>query len=126
MKPVTVTVPALALVALCLSAPSWGGPAASAAPSLGLRSAVPQVAPPGWEPLAYGDAQVSTPAAWPVVYPGSEVCGPAASGGVVLLGSFGSSSWCGPHMAAPAGQSAPANLVRLGPLPPARTRTALR
>jgi hypothetical protein len=116
MKPVTV--PALALVVLSLSAPSLGRPTTSAPPS--ARPVVPQATAPGWGPLAYGDAQVGTPTAWPVVYPGSEVCGPTGAGGVVLLGSFGSSSWCGPNMAAPAGQSPPANLVRLGPLP-ART-----
>ena len=112
MRPVTV--PALALVVLSLSGPSLARPATSAPPS--ARPVVPQATAPGWGPLAYGDAQVGTPTAWPVVYPGSEVCGPTGAGGVVLLGSFGSSSWCGPGLAAPAGQAPPANLVRLGPL----------
>ncbi|MGO9659481.1 MAG: hypothetical protein ACLP7F_14150 [Acidimicrobiales bacterium] len=87
------------------------GPAQLSAPV-----ASPSVAARGWGPLAYGDAQVDTPASWPVVYPGSDLCGPVGGGGVVLLGSFGTSSWCGPNVSAPVGQSSPPNLVRFGPL----------
>jgi hypothetical protein len=37
----------------------------------------------------------------------------------VLLGAFGTSSWCGPDETAPAAQPSPANLVRFAPLSPA-------
>jgi hypothetical protein len=67
-------------------------------------------------PVAYGNAQVEIPAPWPVVGPGESTCqGRPGPAGVVLLGSFGSSAWCPPS----SGQmvAAPANVVRLGPLP---------
>jgi hypothetical protein len=66
--------------------------------------------------VSYGDAQLELPTSWPVVQPGDSVCTPnPAPSGVVLLGRFGSSSWCPPSD----GQVArsPLNLVRLGPLP---------
>jgi hypothetical protein len=99
--------------------------ASGTGPPAQLPSSVtgPSVAAPAWEPLAYGDADVDTPASWPVVYPGSDVCGPGGAGGVVLLGSFGASSWCGSNVTAPAGQPSPPNLVRFGPLP-SRGRTS--
>jgi hypothetical protein len=113
MMPVTGV--ALVLAVLCSSAPCLAATTTSVPAS--TSSVVPQATAPSWAPLAYGDAQLGTPTAWPVVYPGSEVCGPAGAGGVVLLGPFGSSSWCGPNATAPVGQSPPANMVRLGPLP---------
>jgi len=68
-------------------------------------------------PVAYGSAQLDLPVTWPVVPPGSGSCrggpGPAAVPGVVLLGVFGSSSWCSGSQAG----TSVLNIVRLGPLP---------
>jgi hypothetical protein len=68
------------------------------------------------EPVAFGDAQLDVPASWPVVDPGTSTCqGGSVTPGVVLLGAFGTSSWCPPGTGQNLGQ--PVNLVRLGPLP---------
>ncbi len=107
--------PVVLLVALATSGPvavAGAAPAQLSSPVTGPASSAK-----AWEPLAYGDAEIATPATWPVVYPGTDVCGPTGAGGVVLLGPFGAASWCGPNTAAPAGTPPPPNLVRLGPLP---------
>jgi len=83
---------------------------------------VPEITPPagardigsstwaGLEPVAYGNAQLDLPASWPVVADGTGPRRHSGTGpvqGVVLLGTFGSSS-CALHAS---------NIVRLGPLP---------
>ncbi len=107
--------PVVVLAALAVSGPVAGAGATSAQPPAPATSLPASVQT--WGPLAYGDAEISTPTAWPVVYPGSDGCGPTGAGGVVLLGPFGAATWCGPGTAAAPGTASPANLVRLGPLP---------
>ena len=116
--------PAGADAAPSTAAPSAAAPSA-ATPSAAAPSAATAVAAGGWrslEPVPFGDAQLYLPASWTVVGPGTDICGvprvPSGPGpvpGVVLLGSFGSSAWCGPGTGTAA--RAVSNLVRLGPLP---------
>lgn len=49
--------------------------------------------PPGYLPVAYGDAQISVPSTWALVAGGAEGCG-TANGAVVL----GEGEWCPPSM----------------------------
>ena len=119
--------PALLLAVLVGGVPALAAGSATTQPApatigpVAPGTAGPEVAAQVWEPLAYGDARIKTPAeatpsgSWPVVYPGSDMCGPNGAEGVVLLGTFGASSWCGSNTTAPAGQPPPANVVRFGP-----------
>src|SRR5262252_8837912 len=66
-----------------MSQPRAGG-------GLAVRPGVPLTdtgaTPPGWAPVAYGDAQISVPALWYVEgSPGGSVC-PGETGGMVFLG----------------------------------------
>lgn len=76
---------------------------------------------PAWGPVgpvSYGDAQIEVPLDWPVVGPGTSRCNSSAPGDeeVVLLGSYGQSSWCPPGSGA---SPHLAGTVRLGPMPTA-------
>jgi len=74
----TVRLRALVLVVLALTlAACTSSPAVS--PTTTVTKPIPAVdlsaTPTGWVPVAYGDAQVSVPAAWSVYYPGWTDCG---------------------------------------------------
>ena len=83
--------PVVLLVTLAVNGTVGLGGAVSAQPSSLVTN--PPASAGAWEPLAYGDAGIGTPAAWPVVYPGSDVCGPTGTGGVVLLARSGLLDW---------------------------------
>ncbi len=97
---------------------AWGGAGAAggAAGPPSFSKSGPGSISQVWAPLAYGDARIRAPEPWPVVYPGSDMCGPDGTGGVVLLGAFGTSSWCGPNPTAASAPRSPSNVVRFGPI----------
>lgn len=87
----------------------------SDAATLSHRTDAPAVTGQAWQPLAYGEAEIVTPTSWPVVYPGVSECGASLEQGVVLLGAFGSSTWCHPGTTSAPVAPLP-NVVRFAPL----------
>jgi hypothetical protein len=102
-------------MSIALVGGGFGVAGQSAAALRSPQTDIPEETTQVWQPFAYGAGEISTPATWPVVYPGTSECGDTLLQGVVLLGAFGSSSWCGSGSASATARPL-ANVVRLAPL----------
>jgi len=84
-------------LALVIAAALVEGTAGWKLVTFGAPAQIPRhisVAPAGWVPVAYGDAQVSVPASFSVIYPDQYQCDSLPVFGTIFLGALGTPDAC--------------------------------